>query len=148
VPSAARVVGALSAGDALQRALEAEYAAIYGYAYIAARLSGSARDAATHAYVTHRTRCDALIGMLAAAHLKPDAAAPSYTLPFAVVDAASAGRLAAYMETRASAVYADLVAVTTASTRSFALSALTDAATRAASWGAPATPFPGLPELS
>jgi hypothetical protein len=147
VPSAASVVGRLQPGDALQQALAAEYAAIYGYGLVAARLTGNARSAATDAYVAHRSRCDTLVGLITAAHLKPVAAAPSYALPFPVGDAGASSRLAAYMEDRAAAIYADLVAVVGGATRAFALGALCDAAERYTFWSGTATAFPGLAEL-
>jgi hypothetical protein len=141
------VTSALTLGTALQRALAAEYAAVYGYGVLGARLSGAPRASAANDFQTHRARRDQLIAMISARRLNPVAAAPVYALPFAVSDAASARRLAAYLETRASAAYADLAAVATGSTRKFALGALTSTATTSGGWSGTTPAFPGLPEL-
>ncbi|MGH3354690.1 MAG: DUF4439 domain-containing protein [Nocardioidaceae bacterium] len=48
------------------------------------------------------------------------------------------------IEARCSAVYADVVTRTTASTRLYAARALTDCAVRGLAWGDDPEPFPGL----
>nr|WP_280672425.1 DUF4439 domain-containing protein [Kitasatospora sp. MAP12-44] len=135
-----------SAVTALQAALAAEHAAVYGYGVIAARTPvGPQREQARAAYAAHEARRDAWHRNLAAGGATPAAAAPGYQLPFAVPDAAAAGRLAAYIETRLTAVYADLVADTGGSLRMSAATALRESVLRGSQWGAAADALPGMP---
>ncbi|MEU6236700.1 ferritin-like domain-containing protein, partial [Kitasatospora sp. NPDC047058] len=132
---------------AFQAALSAEHAAIYGYGVVGARLPDDPQRAdARTAYAAHQTRRDAWQRLLGGVGATPSAAAAGYQLPFAVTDAAGAGRLAAHIETRLTAVYADLVAAVTGPQRGTAADALRECALRARRWGATATPFPGLPD--
>ncbi|MFJ7279599.1 ferritin-like domain-containing protein [Kitasatospora sp. NPDC098663] len=132
---------------ALQGALGAEHAAVYGYGVVGARLpEDQQRTDARTAYAAHEARRDAwqrLIGSLGAT---PAAAAAGYQLPFAVTDAAGATKLAAHLETRLTAVYADLVAAVPGPQRGTAADALRDSALRAHRWGAADPAFPGIPE--
>jgi hypothetical protein len=147
-PTLAHVSGALAPGNALQRALAAEHAAVYGYGIVGARLSGAARVTATADFQAHRARRDQLIQLIASRHQTPVAAAPAYALPFAVTSSAEAARLAAYLEDRVAGVYADLVAVASGSTRQLASTGVRDAAVNAASWSGTSPPFPGVAELN
>jgi hypothetical protein len=130
----------------LQTALGNEHAAVYGYGVLAVHLTGAQRDAARNAYDTHRARRDVLIGLIEAQGDKPVAAAPAYTIPFPVATAADATRLAAQLEERLGASYADVVQATTGDTRRTGLEWLTDAAVRAVRWRGTSVAFPGLPE--
>ncbi|MYX54635.1 DUF4439 domain-containing protein, partial [Streptomyces sp. SID8382] len=76
----------------------------------------------------------------------PESAAPAYALPFAVPDAPAAVRLAAELENRVAAVYADLVRASTGSLRRQAAGALREAAVRAVRWRGGGVAFPGLTE--
>ncbi|MFJ5072454.1 DUF4439 domain-containing protein [Kitasatospora sp. NPDC088556] len=138
---------AAAAVTALQGALGAEHAAIYGYGVVGARLpEDQQRTDARPAYAAHEARRDAwqrLIGSLGAT---PAAAAGGYQLPFAVTDAAGATKLAAHLETRLTTVYADLVAAVPGPQRGTAADALRDSALRAHRWGAADPAFPGIPE--
>ncbi|MFJ8436901.1 ferritin-like domain-containing protein [Kitasatospora sp. NPDC094019] len=130
-----------------QDALGAEHAAVYGYGVVGARVSDDGqRTAARTALAAHQARRDAWQRLLAGSGASPDAAAAGYRLPFPVTDAASAGRLAAHLETRLATVYADLVAAVPAPQRPSAADALRESALRARQWGAAPTAFPGLPD--
>ncbi|MFD9063891.1 ferritin-like domain-containing protein [Kitasatospora purpeofusca] len=145
--SASTSATASAAGPAapFQDALGAEHAAVYGYGVVGARLTDDGqRTAARTSLAAHQARRDAWQRLLAGAGATPDPAAAGYQLPFPVGDAASAGRLAAHLETRLTTVYADLVAAVPTPQRPLAADALRDSALRARQWGAAPTAFPGL----
>ncbi|MFD9126998.1 ferritin-like domain-containing protein [Kitasatospora sp. NPDC059571] len=132
---------------ALQAALAAEHAAVYGYGVVGARMpAGPRREDARAAYTAHQARRDALERLVGGARATPAPPAAGYRLPFAVNDDAAAGRLAAHLETRLTAVYADAVAGTTGPLRQTAAAALRETALRAAHWGAALPALPGLPD--
>ncbi|MFD0347530.1 ferritin-like domain-containing protein [Kitasatospora aburaviensis] len=134
---------------ALQGALGAEHAAVYGYGVVGARLpDDQQRTDARTALASHQARRDSWQRLLGTAGATPSAAAAGYQLPFAVTDAAGATRLAAHLETRLTAVYADLVAAVSGPQRTAAADALRECALRAHRWGAAPTPFPGLPDTA
>ena len=132
--------------SALQTALANEHAAVYGYGVLAVRLTGPQRAAARNAYDTHRARRDILVGLIEAQGDKPVAAAPAYAIPFPVNTSADATRLAAQLEQRLGASYADVVESSSGDTRRTGLEWLTDAAVRAVRWSGTSVAFPGLPE--
>lgn len=136
--------GPLSAVNALQRALAAENAAIFGYGVAGARLSGSSRSAAVQYWTSHRQARDTLTGMITARGGTPAAAAAYYRLPFAVNSAGAAMALAARLEDGVTAAYLDLVAVADARLRTFGALAMQAAAGRAAYWRGSTEAFPGL----
>ncbi|GGV37716.1 hypothetical protein GCM10010495_63680 [Kitasatospora herbaricolor] len=132
---------------ALQSALAAEHAAVYGYGVVGAKLPDEAqRTDARAAYATHEARRDTWRRLLAGAGATPGAAAAGYQLPFAVADAAGATRLAAHIEARLTDVYGELVAALPADRRVAAADALRGTALQARRWGSAVTAFPGLPE--
>ncbi|WP_083647546.1 ferritin-like domain-containing protein [Kitasatospora sp. CB01950] len=136
---------ALAAADteALQSALAAEHAAVYGYGVVGAFLpAGPQREDGRAAYAAHQSRRDAWQRLLAAGGASPTAAAPGYRLPFPVKDAATAGQLAAHLEIQLTAAYADLCAST--ALRPQAATALRECTLRAAHWGADLPALPGL----
>ncbi|WP_395298668.1 DUF4439 domain-containing protein [Kitasatospora hibisci] len=134
---------------ALQGALGAEHAAVYGYGVVGARLPDDhQRTDARTALAAHQARRDSWQRLLGTVGATPSAAAAGYQLPFAVTDAAGAVRLAAHLETRLTAVYADLVAAVPGPQRAAAADALRECALRAHRWGAVPTPFPGLPDTA
>ncbi|MFF2630822.1 ferritin-like domain-containing protein [Kitasatospora griseola] len=129
--------------EALQAALAAEHAAVYGYGVVGAFLPvGPQREDGRAAYAAHQARRDAWQRLLTTGGTSPTAAAPGYRLPFQVKDAATAGRLAAHLETQLTAAYADLCATT--ALRAQAAAALRECALRAAHWGADLPALPGL----
>ncbi|MEV6211011.1 ferritin-like domain-containing protein [Kitasatospora sp. NPDC051914] len=134
------------ATGALQAALAAEHAAVYGYGVVGARTAtGPQRDSARAGYTAHQARRDALQRLLEDAGSTPTAAAAGYRLPFAVTDADGGGRLAAHIEIQLTAVWVDAVAATTGALRQTAATALRETALRAAQWGADLSALPGLP---
>jgi Domain of unknown function (DUF4439) len=136
--------------DALQTALAAEHAVIWGYAVIGGRIGPVLRPEVADADAEHRGRRDATA--LAVRKLGGDPAPThaSYALPYQVTDRSSALRLAVHLEEGSAAAWRFVVAsATEVSTKRVALAALTDAAVRATKWRKVATPkaptvaFPG-----
>jgi S-adenosylhomocysteine hydrolase len=133
---------------ALQSALAGEHAVIYGYGVAGARLAGSARRSAQSAYDAHRRSRDELESLLRGRRAEPVAASATYTLPRPVTTARDAHVLAALLEERLAAVWADAVVALSGDLRALASRGLRDAAVRAARWRGGSVPFPGLPERS
>jgi hypothetical protein len=133
---------------ALQAALAAEHAAVYGYGVVGGRIRAGRRTEARAAYDAHRARRDALTREVRDLGGTPVAAAPGYALPFPVPDSAAAVRLAAELEDRIAGVYSDLVRATGGERRRAAAGALREAAVRAVRWSGESVAFPGLAERS
>ncbi len=131
---------------ALQAALAAEHAAVYGYGVVGGRVGAARRAEATAAYNAHRARRDALTRTVRDLGQKPAAAAAAYALPFPVPDTAAAVRLAAVLEDRVAGVCSDLVRATEGAQRLDAAGALREAAVRAVRWRGSGVAFPGLAE--
>ncbi|MCL7426623.1 ferritin-like domain-containing protein [Streptomyces sp. NPDC057806] len=131
---------------ALQAALAAEHAAVYGYGVVGGRIRQERRAEARGAYDAHRARRDALVREVLDLGGEPVAAEPGYALPFAVADSAAATRLAAEVEDRVAGVYSDLVRAATGARRRTAAEALREAAVRAVRWRGESVAFPGLAE--
>ncbi|MGW8064385.1 ferritin-like domain-containing protein [Streptomyces ziwulingensis] len=132
--------------DALQAALAAEHAAVYGYGVVGGRIGEERRTEARTAYDAHRARRDALAREVRGLGGEPVAAAAGYALPFAVPDPATAVRLAAELEDRVAGVYSDLVRAAGGGRRTTAAAALREAAVRAVRWRGGSVAFPGLAE--
>ncbi|MFE9451044.1 DUF4439 domain-containing protein [Streptomyces sp. NPDC006739] len=133
---------------ALQAALAAEHAAVYGYGVVGGRVGAAGRAQAQEAYDAHRARRDALAREVRDLGGEPVAASAGYALPFPVPDAATAVRLAAVLEERVADVYSDLVRAATGERRGAAAAALREAAVRAVRWSGESVAFPGLAERS
>ncbi len=131
---------------AAQAALAAEHAAVYGYGVVGGRVDDTRASEAREAYEAHRARRDAMTRAVRALGADPAAAAAAYALPFPVPDAAAAVRLAAELEHRLAAVYADLVRAATGDLRTEAAAGLREAAVRAVRWSGGSVAFPGLAE--
>ncbi|MDF3294096.1 ferritin-like domain-containing protein [Streptomyces silvisoli] len=131
---------------AVQAALAAEYAALYGYGVVGARVDDARRADARAAYDAHRAHRDALTRTVRDLGADPVAADAGYALPFPVTDPASAVRLAAVLEDRVAAAYADLVRAGHGDVRRDAAAALRESAVRAVRWRGSGAAFPGLPE--
>ncbi|MGW2745681.1 ferritin-like domain-containing protein [Streptomyces sp. NPDC001450] len=131
---------------ALQAALAAEHAAVYGYGVVGGRIDKRRRADARAAYDAHRARRDALVREVRDLGGAPVAASAAYSLPFQVPDAAAAVRLAAELEERVAGVYSDLVRAATGARRASAAAALREAAVRAVRWSGESVAFPGLAE--
>jgi Domain of unknown function (DUF4439) len=133
-----------AAVTALQAALAAENAAIFGYGVAGAHLTGSAQATAGQDWTGHNQARDTLTAMISGRGAVPVAAQASYRLPFRVHDAASAMELAAYLEDGVTQAYLGLVAVSDQRLRQFGAMAVQAAAQRAASWRGSTQAFPGL----
>ncbi|MFF9221273.1 ferritin-like domain-containing protein [Streptomyces viridosporus] len=131
---------------ALQAALAAEHAAVYGYGVVGGRIGKERRTEARTAYDAHRARRDALVREVRDAGGEPVAAAAGYALPFPVQDAAAAVRFAAELEGRVAGVYADLVRDSGGERRRGAAEAMREAAVRSVRWSGRSVAFPGLAE--
>ncbi|MFD3518744.1 ferritin-like domain-containing protein [Streptomyces sp. NPDC058657] len=134
--------------EAVQRALAAEHAAVYGYGVVGGRVGAQRRAEAEQAYDAHRARRDALARTVHDLGGKPVVAEAAYALPFAVPDAAAAVKLAAVLEDRIAGAYADLVRAADGPLRREAAGALGEAAVRAVRWRGSSVAFPGLAELT
>ncbi|GED84404.1 ferritin-like domain-containing protein [Streptomyces sp. 6-11-2] len=132
--------------EALQAALAAEHAAVYGYGVVGGRIGESRRAEARSAYDAHRARRDALAREVRDLGGQPVAAAAAYTLPFPVPDSAAAVRFAAELEELVAGVYSDLVRAAGGARRREAAGALREAAVRAVRWRGGSVAFPGLAE--
>lgn len=118
--------------ERLTEALRAEHAAIFGYGALGAHLGQKTVNLAISAESAHRARRDTLLLLLAQRGLTPPGTDPTYALPFAVTDRATALRLAVTIEERVAAVWRLALAETTGADQALALDALVDAAVRAA----------------
>jgi Domain of unknown function (DUF4439) len=136
--------GPVSPAAALQSALAAEDAAIFGYGAAGAHLSGSARSAAEQYWTAHSEARDTLASMISALGATPAAAQVFYQLPFTVHDAATATMLAAYLEAGVTTAYLGIVAVSDTRLRTFGALAMQTSAERAAFWRGGTVAFPGL----
>ncbi|WP_354640514.1 ferritin-like domain-containing protein [Kitasatospora camelliae] len=129
----------------LQSVLSAEHAAVYGYGVVGAFLpAGAQREDGRGTYAAHQARRDSWQRLLSGRGASPTAAAAGYRLPFAVKDAATAGQLAAHIESQLTTVYADLVTASPGPLRAEAAAALRECALRAVHWGAELPALPGL----
>ncbi|MEH0418103.1 ferritin-like domain-containing protein [Streptomyces sp. B21-083] len=131
---------------ALQAALAAEHAAVYGYGVVGGLIGEARRSEARAAYDAHRARRDELARTVRALGSKPVVAAAGYALPFPVPDSDAAVRLAAELEERVAGVYSDLVRAAEGQWRRTGADALREAAVRAVRWRGGSVPFPGLAE--
>ncbi|MFI7342214.1 ferritin-like domain-containing protein [Streptomyces sp. NPDC050085] len=132
--------------SAVQAALRAEHAAVYGYGVVGGRIRAGRRDEAKAAYDAHRARRDALRRTVRDLGGSPEESAGAYALPFPVPDSAAAARLAADIEDKVAGVYSDLVRAASGERRRGAADALREAAVRAVRWRGSSVAFPGLAE--
>src|ERR1700751_1800997 len=128
---------------ALQAALAAENAAIFGYGAAGAHLTGSSQAAAGQDWTAHNRARDTLAAMISARGATTAAAQAFYQLAFRGHNASSAERLAAYLEDGVTRAYLGLVAVGDQRLRRFGAMAMLAAAQRAASWRGRTQGFPG-----
>jgi hypothetical protein len=140
----ARADGQAAAAGALQAALAAEHAAVYGYGVAGAHLSGARQRAAAHDWEVHQAARDTLAAMITARGARPVAAAPAYRLPFPVHGSRAAVSLAAFLEDRVATAYLGVVALTETRLRMFGARSVESAALRAVGWRGRTLAFPGL----
>jgi hypothetical protein len=131
--------------SALQGALAAEHAAVYGYGIVGAMLGNGLQSQARAYWVAHQEARDALAAMLVKLGATPAAASPAYRLPFAVTGQASAVRLAVLLEDGVVQGYLGVVAVTDPTLRSFGALSMQPPASRAVVWRGSTVAFPGMP---
>ena len=129
---------------ALQTALTAEHAAIYGYGVVGAYLAGSMRATATNDWVAHQVARDHLEAVLRSFGAQPTAAAVAYQLPVPVRNASEAVALAVALEDRIATAYLGLVALSNVSIRDFGAMQVQASAMRAAAWRGGTVAFPGM----
>jgi len=142
--AAGRPAAPSTAVGALQAALAAEHAAVYGYGVAGAHLSGARQRAAAQDWRIHEASRDALAAMITALGAQPVAAATAYRLPFRVNSGRAAVSLAAFLEDRVATAYLGVVALSETRLRLFGARALESAALRAAGWRGRTLAFPGL----
>ena len=129
---------------ALQAALTAENAAIYGYGIAGAYLSGDSQATATNDWLAHQVARDRLEAIVRSLGAQPAAAAVAYQLPAPVHSASEAVSLAVLLEDRITTAYLGLVALTDASIRDFGAQQVQASALRAAAWRGGTVAFPGM----
>jgi hypothetical protein len=130
---------------ALQGALAAEHAAVYGYGVVGAMLAGSEQADARADWTAHQVARDTVEAALTKLGATPVSASPAYALPFAVTSANTAARLAATLEEGVTRAYLGLVAVSNPTLRAFAAKAMQTSANRALAWSGSTVAFPGMP---
>ena len=138
------VTGVEGTVPALQAALAAENAAIFGYGVAGAHLTGSSLAAAEQDWTRHNEARDTLVAMIRRLGATPAPTQAFYQIPFRVHDASSAMALAAYLEDGVTKAYLGLVAVRDQRLRRFGALAMQGTAQRAAFWRGSTQAFPGL----
>jgi Domain of unknown function (DUF4439) len=140
-----RAAATLGTVRALQSALAAEHAAVYGYGVVGAHLTGSQQATATTDWVAHQVARDRLEAMLrSAGGSQPTAAAVAYQLPIPVRNAGQAVALAVVLEDRIATAYLGLVVLSNAAIREYGAQQVQASALRAAAWRGSTVAFPGL----
>lgn len=128
--------------NALAEVISTERETVYAYQVALTRLDGTGAAAAA----TRLTRHEALAAAAEALSRQHCAASPprqaGYALDPAFLASPAAGLRG--LEAGSLAAYADLVGLSDGSTRQWAVSGLLEAGRRAAAWGAPPEPSPGL----
>jgi len=148
--------GALNQGTenaALDDAVAAEHAAVWGYGVVGGKLRGDARQSAADAEAAHRDVRDQVSALLSGRKADVVDAKGAYALPFPVLSDVDAAALAVVLEDGvASAWVRVLDQAAERSTRELAVRVLSATEIRAVGWRIAAgktpvtTPFPGLPE--
>jgi hypothetical protein len=138
---------------ALNGALAAEHAAVWGYGVVGAALPADQRDLAAASENAHRNARDGLVALLSERRTDPVGAEGGYELPFPVLSATDAAKLAVTLEDGVSAAYARVLGeAAESSTRELAVGTLGTTEVRAVAWRVrakqtPVTdPWPGLPD--
>lgn len=137
--------------EALNAALAAEHAAIWGYGVVGTALAAERRALAETAETAHRNARDGLVALLSEQGAEPIGPEGAYELPFPVLSEADAGTLAVTLENGVAAAWVRVIAAAAEpATRQLAVEALGTTEVRAVGWRALAgttpvtTPFPGL----
>lgn len=121
--------------SALFDAVNTEHGVIYGYGLVSAHSTPDENALVAAAMAEHRARRETAIAMLAARSVTAAPPAAGYRLPAPVHDATDAANLAIQMEQDAAVAWrAALEQATTADLRTFAVTAMSEAAVTAAKW--------------
>lgn len=131
--------------SALQSALAAEHAAVYGYGVLGAHLTGTLERAAQRDWAAHQVARDTLEATLTSLGAQPVPAQDAYQLPFPVRSSRAAVSLAAFLEDHLATAYLGLVALGDPGLRALGAQQVRASALRATSWTGSAAAFPGLP---
>jgi hypothetical protein len=138
--------------EALQKALAAEHAAVWGYGVVGATLGADGRAPAATAESVHRDVRDQVEALLGDRKVEPVGSMGGYALPFPVLSAVDAAALAVVLEDGVAAAWVRVLdQAAERSTRELAVQVLSAAEVRAVAWrGAagqkPVTKaLPGLP---
>jgi len=138
--------------DALQETLAGEHAAVWVYGALGGQTSQGEHPrlfaAVDAAYTTHRSRRDQLIRTITDLGGNPVASEIGYALPEDLGIPARVRATALGIEQRCASTYAALVASSSAAQRSWAITALTDAAVRQLRFRGSPEIFPGAGELA
>lgn len=138
----------LSAVDALDAAVRAEFAAVYLYGLLGGRAARGGKPAEVaridDGYATHRLRRDQLLALLAARGVPAPVPAVAYAAPIDPTSAATRTACARLIEERCTSTYAQLVAAVEGAERAFAINALSATAVAAVALGQRPSAFPGL----
>jgi hypothetical protein len=145
--------GGLDAENAaLGEALAAAHAAVWGYGVVGAALGEGANSTAAAAETAHRDVRDRVTALLVERKTEAAGAEGGYALPFPVLSAIDAAKLAVVLEDGVAAAWVRVLdQAAERATRELAVGALGDAEVRAVSWRAAAgemtvtSAFPGLP---
>ena len=144
---------AATEADALNAALAAEHAAVWGYGVVGAALPGDKQELAAASENAHRDARDRLVGLLAERDTEPVGEQGAYELPFPVLSEVDAAKLAVTLEDGVSGAYVRLLGdAAEPATRELAVDALGATEVRAVAWRTRAkqkpvtNPFPGLPK--
>ena len=136
---------------ALNEALAASHAAVWGYGVVGAAL-GVGESPAAASEEAHRDLRDRVTALLVEREAKPASAKGGYALPFPVLSEVDAATLAVVLEDGVAAAWVRVLdQAAERSTRELAVTALGDAEVRAVGWRTAAgqtpvtTAFPGLP---
>ncbi|MFC4564725.1 ferritin-like domain-containing protein [Nocardiopsis mangrovi] len=129
--------------DALQEALRAEHAAVYGYGYIGAHSAGAGRERSYISLDAHRAQRDTLRDELVERGATPVAGAGAYELPGN--DDAELSAYAARLEEQAEQTYLQLAASSDPWLRDLAARSLQESVVRRLGWGGSSAVFPGFP---
>ena len=137
---------------ALDDALAAEHAAVWGYGVVGGKLRGDARQAASDAEAAHRDVRDQVAALLDGRKADVVDAEGGYALPFPVLSAVDAAALGVVLEDGVTAAWVRVLdQAAERSTRELAVGVLSAAEVRAVGWRVAAgqtpvtRPFPGLP---
>jgi hypothetical protein len=120
---------------AFSDAIAAEHATIYAYGFVSAHSTPELNDLVADSLAEHRARRDAATAVLNSRSIAAPLAAVGYQLPIPVKNAKDAATLAVQMESDDAVAWrAVLEQVKSSQDRTFAVTALTQCAVRAAKW--------------